>query len=828
MRKTEEMARVEILKRLDIAVGEDAQSNIEDALLYIDGTIYLHESGVGAVNDQVNVLLATAITLAKYNSAEEFCICAQPSGSSVLIPAREGTVVADQAREISDFLRSHSSSRFLVSVISTNGSESQPKVDAESGLYVDFIDGGATHQEAQKIVLGIFDGLSTISIKSSSNALSIEYSDGYYSQGYVSWFYECLRYILFQVSSSSAGMAMEAIRLHTDKQIDFLLEKLGRSQLEPRVCGLVTESIWKLKDTKRDAVVFGDKKLSYQELYNASRLVAQNICSLTGPTRTEQKNVIVLQEPGLWSPVVMLGVFLAKCIYIPLPLDIPSERLNVILKDCPPSLIVTEIESEGLGVGIDQFDNVPVTKCEQLCLLPPDAGEIFLPAVKNEDTAYVIYTSGSTGIPKGVPIRHGELSRHIAGCIQTIAEASKLGMSGILASSLAFDVSIWEALYILSQGGTLHVLPSWTTKDPRSLAQYLSQMSIETACLRPATMSTVADEFERSGIAFPLKEIYSGAEAVTYEVCERFRQLNQDIKIIVGYGATETTIGGTLGFFDKDKNYGYLPIGSPIPGYRIYVVNEDGSLCAPGMIGNIWVGGNALSQGYINRPDETTDRFIVDPFDASGRVYKTGDQGKWLSDGNLIFCGRVDHQVKINGVRVELAEVETVFRNATRSSNALAMLLGEGSSKNLVLYLENPQENLQSAYKVAAKKLSKPMIPAAIVIVDRFPLTSNMKVDRGQLPLPGRENYMTYADLVLPSSAIEIRIAKMLQELIGVSNVGIDDDIQAMGLSSLMLVSLADSINTEFSLASPLSELALNIKTIRSICNWVEKKMVRA
>jgi amino acid adenylation domain-containing protein len=622
------------------------------------------------------------------------------------------------------------------------------------------------------------------------------------------------------LENASAETRVGELRSADDEQQQVLVEGYGWEAPRYLNRGMVHAYVedWVRQTPGARAVVHRERSQSYAELFESRDRVSRNLRSLVGGATAPVKVAVVVQ-PNLFVPALVLGIFAAGFLYVPIDPETPEARLRYILGDAQPEVVIVDAETRA------RIENLG-HRCASLSSLleegpgdaPREAPPLEFAAHSAFDApAYVFYTSGSTGHPKGVVCSHRALANHMLGWKQ-VWPTEPSEFSGILACSLGFDVSLWEILYVLMRGGALHVLDPEVAKNAEALAAYLLDHEVTTACIRPAQLEGVVAALERRGRRPALAELFSGADSVASETCERFKRLCPELEILVAYGATENTIAALWARHGDSPSQKTVPIGRPLPGYRVYVVDERGELAPFGALGEIYIGGHGVvGASYLNRDELTRERFVADRFSPTGgSMYRTGDFGRFLPNGELAFAGRRDAQVKIRGVRVELAEVEAALRVTFGAADVAAVAVEEESGrKRLVAYLERPNQALSGWRERLADVLPSAMIPEALVPLAEFPRTASMKVDKKQLPpVPSGSAGEAKSS---PETPEQRAVLAIVAEVLESASIGIDDDVRDHGLSSLVVFMLVDRINRETSVRIGIDDLRGDC-TVRRLC----------
>jgi amino acid adenylation domain-containing protein/natural product biosynthesis luciferase-like monooxygenase protein len=526
------------------------------------------------------------------------------------------------------------------------------------------------------------------------------------------------------------------------------------------------------------ALVADDVRLSYRQLADRARQIAAGLRHV-GVAQGDRLVLSMDKSPELIA--AMLGIIKLGAAYVPIALDAPSERRAFIINDAQVRWTLTtradaprfaEQESSTL-LFVDDYLGQVEDQDE-----PVDA-------IDSRTIAYIIYTSGTTGTPKGVEIAQRSLINFCAWC-----EHLGIFSAGQPITQFApytFDASAGEIFGTLTRGCELHLLSNALIQNPPALTAYMVENDIGFSAFPPPYLAHLDPTQVPEGMT-----LLTAGSAPTLALIERW---SERCRYINGYGPTETTIMSSAwmrGFEQTQESR--LSIGRPIANTRMYVVDNFGQLCAPGMAGEIWIGGEGVAVGYVNRPELTAQQFIADPWVAGARVYRTGDIGRWFEDGRIEFLGRRDHQIKLSGYRIELGEIESRIAALAQIKEATVIgLLPESGEARLVAYVvaEKPcgNEVIAQWREVLATQLPGYMIPAAFVVMDSLPLTANGKIDRKALPLPDNSAYLQ-RDFDAPRAGTETVLAKLWQTLLGVNQVGRQDNFFELGGHSLLAMQL--------------------------------------
>lgn len=554
------------------------------------------------------------------------------------------------------------------------------------------------------------------------------------------------------------------------------------------------------------ALLEGDRQMTYRELDQRSTQLAHYL---------SQRGVTAETRVGLCLPrslnliVATLGILKAGGGYVPLDPSYPTERLRWILDNAKPRVVIT------LAADVDRLDLEPgVSVCldRDAEVIAQQSDHLNIPVPQPEQLAYVIYTSGSTGQPKGVMVRHGEVVRLFTATQQWFQFSHQDIWP--LFHSFAFDFAVWELWGALLHGGQLVIVPYGVSRSPQAFYDCLQKTGV-TVLNQTATafrQLMAIDEAVQAPLA--LKWVIFGGEALDLPSLKPWFERHGDRtpQLVNMYGITETTVHVTYRpLRQSDASASTSMIGGPIPDLALYVLDQHRQLVPIGVPGELYVAGAGVTRGYLNRPELTAERFIDNPFDPHlGPMYKTGDQVRWRSDGDLDYMGRLDHQVKLRGFRIELGEVEAVLNQHPNLRGAAVLLRHDPPAQpRLVAYTVYRTDPLSDGElrQWLKTKLPDYMVPAAIVTLSALPLTPNGKLDRRRLPAPSGDRPTLSVAYTRPESEPEQTIVRIWQELLQLDTVGIHDSFFDLGGDSLGLMQLHHRLQAELSTSFELMDL---------------------
>jgi amino acid adenylation domain-containing protein/thioester reductase-like protein len=563
------------------------------------------------------------------------------------------------------------------------------------------------------------------------------------------------------------------------------------------------------------AVLFGEEELGYQQLYDRSCRLAYQLRSM-GVTKGSLVPLCI--ERSLEMIVAILGIMRAGGAYVPVDPSYPLERISYILEDtrasllvCSPavqeqlgsvtgSLSVLLLQSAGGqhdGLASDSFMPADLTDSHSSApanlkgLTPANDPISSLRLPMPTDLAYVIYTSGSTGKPKGVLIAHGG----VVNLVETQRDLFQIrpGNRLLQFASFGFDASCLEIFHALTAGAVLVLPRREDLLSPVDFSALINGQQLDIVCLPPPYLHNIKETLGR------VKTVVCGGEPMNREDA-RYLQ-SRGIRFVNAYGPTETTICATCTADPINKD-NVVVIGRPIANFQLYILDAHDGLCPPGVPGEICVSGPGLAKGYLFRPELTAQKFVPNPFapDKDTLMYRTGDLGRWLSDGNIEYLGRIDDQVKVRGYRIEPGEIEYVLHTCELVSQAVVLVKGADSdTRRLVGYIVPRGDfNREGILAYLKRKLPDYMIPSFLMAVADLPRTANGKIDKKALPeLDSVSLYRSQA-AEGPRNEIEAQLLQIWKDVLGLPQLSIHDNFFASGGNSIIAIRLMAKMKQNF------------------------------
>ncbi|WP_459209772.1 non-ribosomal peptide synthetase [Aquimarina rhabdastrellae] len=611
----------------------------------------------------------------------------------------------------------------------------------------------------------------------------VRYNDDVYENETIQNFilhYKILLNELLKYSDKSIGKAKYLL----EEEREVLLNEFNDTKVlypkDKTVVDLFTEQVNITPDAV--SVLFKDQTITYKELDKKSNYLAHHLIK---KGVSKEDFVPICMDKSIEMVIGILAVLKSGGAYVPIDPNYPKERIDYILEDTKSNVILSALEFENVLEGyiskeiiyldqeydIGQEDNL----CTPNNQLSPD------------NLAYLIYTSGSTGKPKGVKIEHKALVNFLLSMCDHLTFDQNIKFLSL--TTFTFDISILEILSPLLLGGQLILVKDEEAKDPEYITSVIHKTKPN--CIQ-GTPSRWKMLLSNEGEVLENLTLLSGGESIDYELKEKLTKLSNNVWNL--YGPTETTIWSCASRLLKERK---ITIGKPIANTQIYILGEHLSLIPQGMVGQLCIGGTGLARGYLNHSELTNEKFVNNPFEDGERLYLTGDLARWLPDGTIEFLGRNDHQIKINGYRIEVGEIEHALAQIEDIEQSVVTAIKDDNGiVQLVGYIISTKEiNQKKIQDDLLNKLPEYMVPRIYVQLEEIPLTHNGKINRKVLPLPViKEEY------VEPYNEVQRKLTKIWEDILQIEKVGIRDDFFQVGGNSLRGIRMLNAINKEFGL----------------------------
>ena len=583
------------------------------------------------------------------------------------------------------------------------------------------------------------------------------------------------------------------------------------------------------------AVICGAEQLTYRQLNGQANRLARYLRRLgVGPNRM----VGICMERSIQMITALLAILKAGGAYVPLDPEHPMQRLQYQLDTVNASVVLTQerlLSSLSLWHGDTICLDRDAALYEQELETDPEAVNGL------QDLAYVMYTSGSTGQPKGVKIKHESVINYTQSLGAIIAPVPQLHFATV--SALTADLGNTTIFCALASGGCLHVLPYEIAVAGEAFAHYVSQHPIDVLKIVPSHLLSLLATANGKAI-LPRQHLVLGGEALPATLLTQLRTITGPCRVINHYGPTETTIGALINLLpqhsESDQEYGAeaplataasinrntVPIGRPIDNTEVYILDRFGKPVPAGMIGELYIGGPGVADGYVRQPELTAERFLSHPWKENARLYRTGDRVSYTADGVITFIGRIDGQLKIRGFRVEPGEIEAALvEHENIREAAIVQWLDLPERLQLVAYVvaqEQPAPMSQELRQFLEKRLPGYMIPSTFKFLRALPLTSNGKIDRRQLPDPASEGEVESTTYAAPRTSLEEIVAGIWGHILKIEKVGIHDNFVEMGGHSLLATQIVSRLRNVLHIEVPLRKF-FEKPTVADVAQYIEK-----
>ncbi len=572
------------------------------------------------------------------------------------------------------------------------------------------------------------------------------------------------------------------------------------------------------------AVVFEGRKLTYSQLNQQANQLAHHLQELG-----VQDGVLVgvYLDRSTLLIITLLAILKARGAYLPLDINYPAQRLAYIIDNAQVSIIISESETSLSSILPPDNDRIRIINPNDDNLKSKSVENLPSSSAKMDNLAYVIYTSGSTGKPKGVEIEHHNLTNLLTAFKQKLQITKEDRWLSV--TTISFDIAALEIFLPLITGATLHLVSQETARDGISL---LNQIKESSPTFLQATPTTWQILLSAGWKGSPQLTALIGGEALSVNLAEQL--LPKVLSLYNVYGPTETTIWSLTNHITTAESP--ITIGKPIANTQVYILDKQMQPLPIGIIGELYIGGDGVARGYRRLPQLTAEKFILNPFiqtesvkttNVSPLLYKTGDNARYLANGEIEFIGRIDNQVKVRGFRIELGEIETTLTQHPDINQALVTVTqNSGGEKQLVAYLVSSTVVTLTSKKVRIfleDKLPEYMIPVGFFFLNQFPLTPNGKIDRKSLPKIDL-SLKREVDFVAPNNTTQIKLVEIWQEVLGIESIGINDNFFSLGGNSLLATQVIVRVRNIFQIIELALSYLFELPTIAQLTPQIEQK----
>ena len=560
------------------------------------------------------------------------------------------------------------------------------------------------------------------------------------------------------------------------------------------------------------AIVFEDKEMTYRELNERANSLAYK---LRENEVTNNTVVGILLERSFEMLISMLAVLKSGGAYIPIAPDYPKDRIEYMLEDSEATIILTSQNRRNLAD--KKLINVKDERIYE------NHKKNLENISKPEDLSYLIYTSGSTGTPKGVMLKQKNLS-NFYNSMKNIIEYLKDGKNHKILSitTVSFDIFGFETLMSLTRGLTVYLTSENGQKMTSKIERIIKDNDVEIMQTTPSVMKFHLENLNDENSLKSLKYIMLAGEPLTKTLVDRIKQIIPNVTIYNGYGPSETTIFSTIG---NATNQEEITIGRPINNTQIYILNKNKKVMPQGTIGELYISGDGVGKGYMNKEQQTNASFIINPFIDGKIMYKVGDLGAFDDKGEITCYGRIDNQVKIRGLRIELQEIEKKMQSVYNIHDCVVVKkVVKGKDALCAYYVERGHVSKSVLKTVLYSKLPEYMVPQYFVKMEQLPHTPNGKVDRKALPDPViDENEL---EIVKPRNEIDKELIKIIEKMLQVDKVGINNTLLELGGDSLTAITLTTKVLSKFNVQLNIKDILSNY-TIKDMSDYIAENQTK-
>ena len=623
--------------------------------------------------------------------------------------------------------------------------------------------------------------------------LRAEYSTGLFrketAEKYLTYFCRLLDQVLDQTEAKLKDLSLMSTEEYHQVTCGFNQTEAAYNK-EATLADLLS---WDIKRAGNQiAVRTLDSQATYQQLENDSNQLARCLVD-----RGVQKGQVIpiCASRSVEMLIGIYGIIKAGAAYLPVSEELPEARIEYMLNDCKAGIIVLSKKEK------EKFFGYSCIYLEEFRNLPKPTEPMVYEAVTPDDLAYVIYTSGSTGNPKGVKVKHQSVINRINWMNKQFPiKADDVIMQK---TTYAFDVSVWEIFWWAYSGASVYLSEPGDEKRPEELVNKIEQFGVTVIHFVPTMFCMFLDYVAHFKVIEKLKSlryIFLSGEELPADYVNRFYGLTNGIletKLVNLYGPTEATVDVTYFECDRNTDYEHIPIGKPIDNTYLYILDKERKVQPIGVSGELYIAGDGVAEGYLNKPELTKERFVDNPFQTSRKMYKTGDLCRWEEDGNIQYLGRLDHQVKIRGCRIERGEIEKVLLQYENIKDAVVIdKMGKDRIMFLCAYVVSDKEPKTDEIKAFLRKyLPEYMVPSYIVVRKEFPMLPNGKVNLAKLKKI--DIYEKPAKIKKPINQTENQIHTLWAEVLeqNPENISTDDNFFDIGGNSIRLMSLCMALN---------------------------------
>ncbi|MGG4264539.1 amino acid adenylation domain-containing protein [Peribacillus simplex] len=613
--------------------------------------------------------------------------------------------------------------------------------------------------------------------------------------------------LLQQVITDASDVPISTINMLDTKESNKLIEHDTVIPFPQHLCLHELFEKQAIKTPNNIAVVYENESITYKELDEKSNSVG-NFLKNKGVHRNDV--IALCMDRSINMIVGLLGILKAGGAYLPIEVDTPRNRVKEIVNDSNANLVLINADPAELNYKLD-VETINLQRFNYTDYKNIELTHEFEKSVQSSDLVSVYYTSGSTGKPKGVANTHeGWVNRM---CWMQRYHHLKSEETVLQKTTLSFDDAAVEIFWPLMVGAKIALIKPNQHKDPRAIIESCIKYEVAVVQFVPSMLKLVLDLITKEEVSKlnKLRIVVSSGEALTSTlVKDFFKKLNVDL--FNSWGATEASIDSTChkcSLIDTEQS-GFISVGTPIDNNFVYILDKNLNPVPHEVEGDLYIGGIGVAKGYLNDQEKTSKAFIDNPFLQGQKMYKTGDRGYFLTDGNIMFQGREDNQIKIRGMRVELGEIENTMRAFKNVKDAFVLMdtCVNNQHQRLVGYIIKQENfNKEDFKNYLDQALPNYMIPQYLIEINEFPLNKNGKLDHNALPKPTEKDLNSFDEYVEPNGEVEIKLVNIWRELLGINNIGVKNNFFQLGGHSLLGVQVISKINEHYQIDLKLSDI---------------------
>ena len=643
--------------------------------------------------------------------------------------------------------------------------------------------------------------------------IAYDYKVSIYEGSDIEKLHKRIEYIISQVLNKN-DIEIKDIEIVTPKEKEKLVYEFNQTDLEYDKTKPIIKYFEEQAEKEPDdiAIVFENKKMTYKELNERANSLAMRLRE----EGIKNNSVVGILLPRSFETLIaILAVLKSGGAYIPIAIDYPDDRIKYMLEDSDVKVLLTAKKEQNRIKNISKIICIDIDNNEIY-----ENNKINLKNIsKPDDLSYLIYTSGSTGTPKGVMLKQQNLSNFYNAMKQKIEYLENKKSNKIISiTTTSFDIFEFETLISLTNGLTVYMTNENEQKITALLEKIIKNNQIEIIQTTPSIMKFHLDNLQNKDDIKSLRYIILAGEQLPKSLVNSIEKVLPEVIIYNGYGPSETTIFSTVENVTTENR---ITIGKPIANTQIYILNKNKKLLPKGTMGEIYISGDGVGKGYVNKEEQTRKNYLLNPYIKEKIMYKSGDLGYYDSHGKIICCGRLDHQVKIKGLRIELSEIEKIISSIYNIEYAIVVQKLVKNKKSLCAYYVSKGPIDKKVIKSKLKqKLPQYMIPQYLIQMKEISYTPNGKIDKKALPEPNEKD--GNKEITQPRNEVDKELIKMLKNMLNYEDISINDTLLDLGGDSLTGITLSTKILSKYNVQINIKDILSNF-TIKNMSDYILK-----